>query len=187
MKREDIKPWLKRRGEAVIDNALWFLLLAGLVAGGAAIWQLGSHRVVVRGWMVVLLVAVLLLLGAGVVFVLVRHLHQVEASSTPAGVSTPPAPVVEVRHRHAALLARLDALDRDVDVLTANGPAAATVIDAYNDILKRAKTGPGAADSHHAVWGLLPLAEEDVFHPVMVGDVRVSVGQLQAILEHDNG
>ncbi|MDX6585973.1 MAG: hypothetical protein QOI31_446 [Solirubrobacterales bacterium] len=129
------KEWWKKRGEAFLDNVIFYgaVALATALVGLAAAF--GTDDAKIPLWVVVLFAALLIGCLAGVI-VLFRRPAPAPAA---ASASTPEPPP----HLHAALLARIEALLQSVRERKMEGAIPWAIASTFNRILEDARAATG--------------------------------------------
>jgi hypothetical protein len=162
-------------------------VVAALLAVGGVVLSAASgyvsRRVIVRGWVIVLFGAVLVTVVLGLIYValLIRRIY---GSGEPRSAS----------HRHAMLLARLDALESELapELVGIDTPAKYGAASWFNDIVTEAKGESevrgvqeidelGPATVHEAGYTTSDLEHAGVTN----ADLRRLIRQLRAMLEHE--
>jgi hypothetical protein len=159
--------WLKGRAQAVFDNVLgWLAALLIAAAVGSAI-AFGGKRVTVRGWEVILLIAILVAILGCLIVLMTRG-------------ASPSSSATRRKGKHDKLLTQLDALESDLSQ-EPTGTAGWPVAERYNALLAKARRACPEGDFS----GLNPVeqGENPQYAETQASGLRTLVGQVRAVLD----
>jgi hypothetical protein len=162
----------------VIASVVGAGVLVLVVAAAVALAAFGTETVTVEGWLVVLFAVVLIGLVAGETL-LAKGLRNLKPAATPS-VETSAAP--RPPNRHASLINRIDALDRQLAEMQGDASARQAVGSTYNGLLaeSRAAIATGVTDSIQVAHFRNPKWAD-----VDNSQIRVWLGQLRVLLTED--
>jgi hypothetical protein len=176
---------LGQRIETLTLGVIAGLLVIVVVAAIAAAAAFGGKSVSVRGWEVILLAAVLVGIGACLLLLFRQLLRLEHKAVTSGGVTEARSQPEASPHPHAALLSRVDALDRDLERRPDTAYAPWDVAELYHQLLEDAK-------SECRGNALEALRKLPTVRPQMGwsstaqnGQLRIYLGQLRALVDQN--